>query len=174
MSRVKVDRLVIPAEYEENEYSEAILDACGEYGTAVYPISENTRFTTDGVTYTVYAPLGVGDPNESCLLIFGDCGNYEFLVTGDASGSVERRLVSFYELGDIELFIAGHHGAASSTTAALLDTVTPDTVFVSAGAGNSYGHPADSVLERLAERNIDIYRTDLDGTVAVTVVRDDG
>ena len=67
--------------------------------------------------------------------------------------------------------IAGHHGAVGSTTASLLDAVTPDTVFISVGAGNSYGHPAQAVLERVAQRGIALRRTDRDGTVWVDFQR---
>lgn len=173
MSRVEVDRLVIPAAYGENEYSDGILAACGQYGTQVYRVAENTAFTVGDLALTVYAPLGSGDANEECLLIYGDFGDFEFLVTGDAGSGVENRLIRAYELGDMELLVAGHHGGRGSTSAALLDDVTPEVAFISVGEGNGYGHPADEVLERLAARGIQIYRTDLDGTVSVTVGRAD-
>ena len=174
MSRLPVSRLAIAAEYEENDYSEDILALCALRGTRVYPIETDTRFTVDGVEWTVLAPLGTDSVNDRGLIVYGDCGDYEVLVTGDAGGSVERVLTERYALGDIELLVAGHHGAASSTTAALLDAVTPDTVFISVGAGNGYGHPADSVLRRVAERDLELRRTDRDGTVWVDIRRNDG
>ena len=173
LSRVDVDRLVIAAEYEENEYSDGILSACERYGTEVCRVSENTGFTVGDLRLTVCAPLGGGDANEECLLVYGDFGDFEFLVTGDAGKSVEQILVDTYDLGDIELLVAGHHGSRTSTCGALLDAVTPEAAFISVGAGNGYGHPADEVLERLEERNIAVYRTDLDGTVSLTVERTD-
>ena len=173
LSRVAVDRLVIAAEYGENEYSEGILDACAQYGTQVYRVAENTDFTVGELSLTVYAPLGEGDMNEECLLVYGDFGDFEFLVTGDAGSAVEKALIRDYELGDMELLVAGHHGSRTSTCAALLDDITPEAAFISVGADNGYGHPADAVLERLAARGIEVYRTDLDGTVTVTVGRTD-
>ena len=38
---------------------------------------------------------------------------------------------------------------------------------ISAGAGNSYGHPTASVLARLKASGAKVYRTDLDGTVNI-------
>ena len=167
MGRVPVARLAIAAEYEDNDYSGRILAECARSGVAVYEIAENTRFTVDGVDWTVFAPLGEGSVNDAGLLIYGGCGENEILITGDAGPAVERTLARTYDLGDIELLVAGHHGAASSTTDILLDAVTPDVLFVSAGDGNSYGHPAQSVLERVSERSISLRRTDRDGTVLV-------
>ena len=46
----------------------------------------------------------------------------------------------------------------------LLDAVTPGTVIISVGS-NSYGHPAEDTLRRLARAGCDIYRTDRHGTV---------
>ena len=118
---------------------------------------------------TVFAPLGVGDPNEECLLIRGDFGDFEFLVTGDAGGDVERLLSVLYELGDMELLVVGHHGSRYSTSEALLDAITPEAAFISVGADNDYGHPAPEVLERLEKRGIRVWRTDLDGNASLAV-----
>ena len=169
MNRVEVARLVIAAEYGENDYSAGILEQCADEGTEVYTLRENQDFYLDELKLTVFAPLGAGDFNDAGLLIYGDWGEFEFLVTGDAGAEVERRLIGSYTLGDMELLVVGHHGSRSSTAAALLDAITPEAAFISVGAGNDYGHPADEVLERLAERNIQVYRTDRDGTVSLTV-----
>ena len=42
--------------------------------------------------------------------------------------------------------------------------MTPGTVIISVGS-NSYGHPAEDTLRRLARAGCDIYRTDRHGTV---------
>ena len=46
----------------------------------------------------------------------------------------------------------------------LLDAVTPGTVIISVGS-NSYGHPAEDTLRRLARAGCAVYRTDRHGTV---------
>lgn len=174
MSRVSVDRLAISPECEMNEYIDEILDACAYYGTEVWYIEENTDVVLDDLTLTLYTPLGSEDTNEKCLLIYGDYGDYQFLVTGDAGSGVEKLLTGFYDLGDMELLVVGHHGSKYSTCEELLDAITPETVFISVGAANSYGHPAQEVLQRLEDRNIEIFRTDLDGTISITAGVDDG
>ena len=116
----------------------------------------------------------MGEVNEECLLVSGDFGSFEFLVPADVGGGVERILCLFYELGDMELLVAGHHGARTSTTEELLDTIRPETVFISCGAGNKYGHPAPETLARLEARHITVRRTDLEGTVSLTVGREHG
>ncbi|MCI8762593.1 MAG: hypothetical protein HFF28_07140, partial [Oscillospiraceae bacterium] len=53
----------------------------------------------------------------------------------------------------------------------LLDAAAPEIALISAGAGNSYGHPAPETLERFAALGTQVRRTDLEGTI-VLFVRD--
>ena len=69
------------------------------------------------------------------------------------------------QLPDVDLLIAGHHGSKNSTSQALLETVLPETVFISVGEHNAYGHPAQDTLDRLTAFGCEIYRTDLNGTL---------
>jgi competence protein ComEC len=49
-----------------------------------------------------------------------------------------------------------------------LQAVRPRIALISVGKGNDYGHPAPSTLATLKARTgLDVYRTDLDGAVAV-------
>ena len=83
----------------------------------------------------------------------------------EAEGGMKRK--SKYDLPDVEVFVAGHHGSKYSTSNDLLDAVKPETVCISVGS-NSYGHPADETMRRLAEHGCGIYRTDLQGTIHLT------
>ena len=47
----------------------------------------------------------------------------------------------------------------------LLQTVSPEIAVISVGADNSYGHPAEDTLRRLARAGCAIYRTDRHGNV---------
>jgi competence protein ComEC len=78
-----------------------------------------------------------------------------FLLTGDASSKIEYKLVSEY--GDSlksDILKLGHHGSKTSSSQIFLETVDPQIAIVSAGEGNQYGHPHQSVLSRL--RDLDI------------------
>jgi competence protein ComEC len=49
-----------------------------------------------------------------------------------------------------------------------LRELAPKAAIVSVGP-NRYGHPAPEALERLSEMHAEVWRTDRDGTVTVTV-----
>ncbi len=63
----------------------------------------------------------------------------------------------------------GHHGSANATSYSFLMEVNPTYAVISCGTGNEYGHPHEDTLEKLAEAGVNLYRTDLQGTIVCTV-----
>ena len=131
-------------------------------------ITEETTLPLGEATLTVYPPLGDDSSNERGLVYLVSAGDYDLLITGDIDTEMEQRLLERYHLPDIEALVVGHHGSKYSTSAELLDALRPETAFISVGS-NSYGHPSDQAMERLAERDITIYRTDLQGDLRLSV-----
>ena len=60
-----------------------------------------------------------------------------------------------------------HHGSRTSTSRELLEHWRPQIAIISAGRGNTFGHPAPEVVRRLESIGATIYRTDLDGQVTI-------
>lgn len=88
------------------------------------------------------------------------------LLTGDAEAPAEARYVEAVpELLEADLYQVGHHGSDTSTTEGLLQAVDPEVAVYSAGEGNTYGHPHESVLDRLEDAGVEVYGTDVHGTV---------
>ena len=81
--------------------------------------------------------------------------------------TVEKRLIKYGALPDLELLVAGHHGSKYATSEELLLATRPELAVISVGY-NTYGHPAPETLERLAAAGCAIYRTDWSGTVTIT------
>ena len=94
----------------------------------------------------------------------------DLLITGDMDSATERRLLKAYGLPNIEILVVGHHGCKYSTSDELLDALSPELAVISVGP-NSYGHPADETLRRLAKEDCAIYRTDKQGSIHLTLNR---
>ena len=93
-------------------------------------------------------------------------GGVEALITGDLPAEQERALVHTYDLPDLEVLVAGHHGAKTSTSALLLDALRPEIVLISVGK-NAYGHPADEMVRRVVHFGAKAYRTDENGYLTI-------
>ena len=98
-----------------------------------------------------------------CVLF--ETENCAILITGDRSAFGERLLLRKTQLPNVDALVAGHHGSADATSRELLEAVKPETVIISVGEGNVYGHPATALLQRLQEFGCSVFRTDLHGTI---------
>lgn len=103
------------------------------------------------------------DLDDHSLVVRVDLEGHCILLTGDLSSSIEKHLPG--EKLPCETLKVGHHGSATSTSAAFLDRVRPQLAVISVGQRNRYGHPAPSVLQRLAATVPRILRTDEYGTI---------
>ena len=95
-------------------------------------------------------------------------GDTSFLICGDAGKAEEQAMLDSGVTLDSDVYLASHHGSEGSSSEAFMRAVSPAAVVVSAGAGNSYGHPTRTVLDRVKACGAALYRTDLQGTITVT------
>ncbi|MCH7497941.1 MAG: DNA internalization-related competence protein ComEC/Rec2, partial [Candidatus Marinimicrobia bacterium] len=109
--------------------------------------------------------------NNASLVLLLHYGQSSLLLMGDAERSVERRLLAYGELLQADWLKVGHHGSATSSTAAFLQAVGARGAVISVGARNVYRHPSPEVVERLRATMAVVHRTDLDGAL---VLRSDG
>ena len=67
---------------------------------------------------------------------------------------------------------ASIHAVLDGTPLPVSESAAPQTAVISCGQGNIYGHPSPETLERLGTVAENIYRTDLDGSIIVTLSHD--
>ena len=169
MSLIPVKTIAMPIEPNDDDgLLEEILDAAEQYGTEVRFIGENTELNLGGIGLTLYEPGKSGDANERCVMAKVSLGDYDMLVTGDGSKPAETELLEKNEIQDIELLIAGHHGSRYASGGKFLESIGADTAVISVGY-NTYGHPTNETLERLAAYGYNVYRTDLNGNIEIRI-----
>jgi beta-lactamase superfamily II metal-dependent hydrolase len=107
------------------------------------------------------------DLNENSVVLKVTYGETSFLLMGDAGLESEENIMKAGYDVDSDILKVGHHASSSGSGAALISAVSPEVCVIEVGAGNSYGHPHDEILDRLQKAS-KVYRTDLDGTIIVT------
>lgn len=105
-----------------------------------------------------------GQNVHSLLLYFAGQG-ITYLGTADAESAYEIQLAVSGKIPKVDVLKASHHGSALGNSAALLDTARPLFVAISVGAGNDFGHPHRSALERMAAVGARVLRTDQNGSI---------
>lgn len=164
LERLDVDTLLVPEGEDDAGLRGAVLSAAEARGVTVRFVTSEARLDLGRAALTVYPPLGDAGDNERGLSVLASAGEKDFLITGDMDAATEARLLEAYDLPDIEALVAGHHGSKHAASQALLEALRPETACISVGS-NSYGHPTEETLLRLARQGCDIYRTDLHGTI---------
>lgn len=168
LSRVRVGTLYLPRETEETSLLAEILSAAERQGTRVEYVTENMTLPLGTSLLTVWPPLlpESEDANENGLILEAAQGDFEAFILGDAPSKAEKALVASSPLPDAEVLFVAHHGSNTSTCKELLEAITPETAVISVGY-NTYGHPTQKVLDRLAKYNITVLRTDTDGEITL-------
>lgn len=168
LDRLEVSNLALPKVIEAPELQTELLTQAAGRGIPVMLVWDDIVLDFGDAALTLYGPLGSGDTNEEGLSLLCETDNFAALITGDMDQVVEGRLVKYGQLPDVDVLLAGHHGSKYAASELLLETVTPETAVISCGY-NTYGHPAPETLLRLSTAGCDIYRTDLQGNVTITV-----
>jgi competence protein ComEC len=105
--------------------------------------------------------------NDDSVVLEVVHGDVALLLTGDVSSEIERAIAGRLTPARTRILKVGHHGSRTSTSQELLDAWRPHVALISAGRGNTFGHPTPEVLGRLEATGTLVYRTDLDGQITL-------
>lgn len=94
------------------------------------------------------------------------------VLTGDSNEINEPKFIE--QVGgtifDCDVLKVGHHGSATSSTREFLDFINCEYAVISCNAsGNTFNHPRQATLDRLRAYEMELYRTDLHGTIVLVV-----
>ncbi len=93
-------------------------------------------------------------------------GTASLMLTADSPTEKEMHLVSKDpKVLDVDVLKLGHHGSRTSSSTQYLKATSPKVAIISAGKGNSYGHPHTEVLGKLESLHIPYLATYISGTI---------
>ena len=106
------------------------------------------------------SPIGILEYNGRRVVLTGDSNEInEPIFVRRINGSL-----------DCDVLKVGHHGSETSSLNPFLDAITCEYAVISCNmVGNTYSHPRQAALDRLAAHNMTVYRTDKNGTVVLTI-----
>ena len=139
-----------------------------QQGLAVEVPAAGTVWQLGSATITQLGPVAqYSDTNDTSLVLRLDYGSTSFLLTGDMEADAERDLVNTGANLKADVLQVGHHGSSTSTSYIFLNSVLPEMGVISCGVNNKYGHPHEETLSILRDAGVDVYRTDLLGTITI-------
>ena len=134
---------------------------------------ERRTYTFDFLTpVAVREQIKYEDPNNYSPIFVLEYAGRTIMFNGDAEEEAINEYLTNYSgnYKNIDALKVGHHGSSNATTSAFLNAVDPEVAVIQCGLGNDYGHPHQSVLNLFDNYDgLDLYRTDINGTVVMTV-----
>ena len=139
-----------------------------QQGLQVEVPAVGTMWPLGGATVTMLGPVAqYSDTNDTSIVLRIDYGSTSFLLTGDMEKTAETDLVNSGANLRADVLQVGHHGSSTSTSYLFLNAVLPEMGIISCGVNNKYGHPHEETLSILRDAGVDVYRTDLQGTITI-------
>lgn len=173
VEQYEIGKIYMPEVTHTTSTYTGLLEAIQAKGLKITRASGQKKSTIsldDGVAIHILGPIGTeyDNLNNYSVVLRVEYGSTSFLFTGDAETLVEKEMLEKYpDLLDVDVLKVGHHGSTTSSSAAFLKAVTPRIALISCGEGNDYCHPSEEILKRLQRAGIELYRTDLSGSIAV-------
>ena len=139
-----------------------------QQGLQVEVPAVGTTWPLGGATVTMVGPVAqYSDTNDTSIMLRIEYGSTSFLLTGDMEKTAETDLVNSGVNLRADVLQVGHHGSSTSTGYLFLNSVLPEMAVISCGVNNKYGHPHEETLSILRDAGVDVYRTDLQGTITI-------
>lgn len=163
-----IEKVIMPRAISTTKTFEDVLDSMKNKGLSITKPNVGDTYDLNGATATILGPnqSEYGDLNNYSIVIKVVNGDNTYLFTGDADTLSENEIVKVnaYHL-KADVLKVGHHGSSTSTSKNFLDAISPNYAVISVGEDNIYEHPNKEVLDRLENKGIEVFRTDLEGTI---------
>ena len=124
-------------------------------------------FPLGSAEVTMYPGNGSSANGKSIVLKIR-YGDTSFLLTGDMDSENEKDILAMGIDVQADVLKVAHHGSSESSSFDFLRAVSPEYAVISVGKDNEYGHPTDTVIDRLITVGAAIHRTDFDGNIVFT------
>ncbi|NLY44361.1 MAG: DNA internalization-related competence protein ComEC/Rec2 [Clostridiaceae bacterium] len=166
-----IGTLLLPLRKEKTELMEKIIETARYNGVSMYYLSEGDHVKIgDGIYMQVLSPgpeqleKAFENENNASVVLRLNYNKFSCLFTGDIEKEAEYALLQKKDVLKADVLKIPHHGSPTSSTEEFIGRVSPRYAVISVGK-NSFGHPSEQVLQRLVEKGVRIYRTDVNGTI---------
>jgi competence protein ComEC len=162
---------------EPSDRAASVGSLAAHAGVPVTVAVPGERRTIGRLSWQVLGPLHVptgpsstideaSDPNNASIVMKLTAAGHSFLLAGDAEPEEQDDLMAAENDLSVDVLKVAHHGSENQDPA-FIATTSALVAVISVGADNDYGHPSPVTLARLRRLGARIYRTDLDGDIAM-------
>lgn len=127
--------------------------------------SLGSEFKLGELSIQTFAPIKQYEKvNNNSIVVKITYKSKSFLFTGDAEKESESDMINSGANLSADVLKIGHHGSKTSTSPAFLNHINPEFAVICVGE-DQHNLPKKATIDRLKNKNIKIFRTDIHGTV---------
>ena len=160
-----IRRVYYSAGCEQTPFFKTVLLQLKKMQIKAIPLQGERRWQEQGMDWHLLSPKTKGEgKNNDSLVMRLTTRNRSFLMTGDLEKEGEALLLN--ELKQTDILKVGHHGSRTATSVAFLNKINPKLAWISCGKNNRFSHPHHEVMMRLKNKQVNVYRTDQQGSIS--------
>lgn len=172
---IKIEVLCLTKLAKGNELYKDIILAVRDAGTKIVYVGAGNQVTCGDMTFDCIYPgdeIASADENDTSMILLARMQGFSMLFTGDSTQNCDDQVIrrlQHMDVSKIHILKTAHHGAQTSTSAALLQAFDFDAALISCGKGNSYGHPHSQLLKRLQAAGCKTFVTPDTGQITLEI-----
>lgn len=167
----EIDKFYMPTQIYQTQSYQQVLDSVKKKGINIIRphFKETKAFGNAEFTFiTPDAQEDYADLNDSSIGIRVTDNSHSFLFCGDISREMEKTILKSKVYLQSDVIKVSHHGSGDTSSYAFLKKVDPEYAVISCGQNNDFGHPHKKTLRTLKKLDIQLFRTDEQGTIIFT------
>lgn len=169
LKRYKVKNIFLPPGL--SGFASEALSAEAKGINIFYPQEDVCYSLEDDCSLCIFPPsqefIKTNDENDISLAVSFDCVGLSVFGAGDAGKKREQSFLTSNFFHSAKVLKVSHHGSDTSSDLDFLKALHPSLALISVGENNSYNQPHKIVINRLIKMNIDIWQTDMLGTLRI-------
>lgn len=162
-----IKNVYLPYSVTASKELEEVLDSLDKKDLSIIVPDIDDKFTVGNTDCTILS-VDNSEPsnlNLSSIVIRMVYNEQSYLFTGDMETKNESAKSNWPKTNVLKV---AHHGSNTSSSKKFLEAISPEVAIISCGLNNTYGHPKQTIIDRLEALNTMIYRTDVDGTILIS------
>lgn len=162
-----VDTIFMPNKASDTATYRDVLQVCKNKNYKIEVPKAGAEYSLGDASFQIICPIadGYGDTNSYSIGIRLTYQDTSFVLCGDATKESETEMLCSNEPLSADVLKVSHHGSNTSTSEEFLKAVNPSYAVISCGKDNSYGHPHQETMELLEQYQVQIFRTDEQGSI---------
>jgi len=164
----EINNIYMPKIEHDTRTYENLLDAIEAKGLMIDAPAPGTVIYVGGAAVTFLGPVNplYKEINDNSIVLRIEYGNFSCLITGDIMAAAEKDILAQGLQLQSTVIKAPHHGSSSSSSQSFVDAVAPEYAVILVGAGNSYNHPNEEVVQRYRQAGAEVLTTRDSGDIS--------